>query len=130
MKPTPRILKAVDPDDLIAQVQASLEMGEDLIVSPFISEENLICQRVTQSLVIYEYVLIYAKDLDSLQKQERVLDDLGYDYAFNTILWNGFYLQWMQRLNTTGVIVRDAMVKLAQVIPTPEMVVDELETVS
>lgn len=130
MKPTPRILKAVDPYDLIAQVQASLEMGEDLIVSPFVSEENLICQRVTQSLVIYEYMLIVASDLDSLQKQEQVLDDLGYDYIFNTILWNGRYLQWMQRLNTAGVTVRDAMVKLAQVIPTPEMVVDELEKVS
>lgn len=128
MKPTPRILKAVDPDDLIAQVQASLEMGEDLIQSPFISYEGLICQRVTQSLVIYEYMLIVAVDLDSLQKQEQVLDDLGYDYAFDTILWNGRYLQWMQRLNTTGTIVRDAMAKLAQVMMS--MVVDELEKVS
>lgn len=127
MRPTPRILKAVDPDDLIAQVQASLEMGDDLIQSPFISHEGLICQRVTQSLVIYEYMLIVAVDLDSLQKQEQVLDDLSYDYAFNTILWNGRYLQWMQRLNTTGTIVRDALVKLADAAP---MVVDGLEKVS
>lgn len=127
MKPTPRILKAVNPDDLIAQVQASLEMGEDLILSPFVSEENLICQRVTQSLIIYEYMLVVANDLDSLQKQEQVLDDLGYDYVFDTLLWNGRYLQWMHRLNSAGVTVRDAMVKLSDVIP---LVVDELEKVS
>lgn len=127
MKPTPRILKAVDPDDLIAQVQASLEMGEDLIQSPFISHEGLICQRVTQSLPVYEYMLIVASDLDSLQKQEQVLDDLGYDYAFDTITWCGRYLQWMLRFNSAGVTVRDALVKLAEAMP---LVADELETVS
>lgn len=128
MRPTPRILKAVDQDDLIAQVQVSLEMGEDLIVSPFVSDENLICQRVTQSLIIYEYMLVVANDLDSLQKQEQILDELGYDYAFDTILWNGRYLQWMYRLNSAGVTVRDALVKLADVMPA--LVADELEKVS
>lgn len=127
MNSTPRILKAVDPNDLVAQVQASLNMGEDLILPPFISEENLICQRVAQSIVLYEYMLIVASDLDSLQKQEQILDELGYDYAFDTIMWCGRYLQWMHRLNSSGMVVRDAMVKLSEAMP---MVVDGLETVS
>jgi len=117
MQPTPRILKSIDPNDLIGQVQASLDMGEDLIGSPFVSHENLICQRVSQSIVLYEYMLVVATDLDALQKQEQILTDLGYDYVFDTVMWCGRYLQWMHRLNTSGMTVRDAMVKLAEAFP-------------
>lgn len=112
MKPTPRIIKAFDPQDLMSQVEASLATGEDLCAPLFVSAEGLLCQRVVSSLCIYEYRLIVAGELDSLELAEQNLTSLGYDYIFDTVMWNGSYLQWMHRMNSAGMTVRDAVVKL------------------
>ena len=113
MKPTPRILKALDPQDLGNQVSAALEAQEDLHASPFVSHEGLLCQRVISSMCVYEYSLIVAEDLDELEQKEQILNAQGYDLVFDTILWQGRYLQWMHRFNTAGIPVRDAVVKLS-----------------
>ena len=113
MKPTPRIIKAIDPQDLKNQVAQSLAANEDLYAPLFVSAEGLLCQRVVCSTCIFEYHLIVADDLDRLELEEQNLTYLGFDYAFSTVMWNGKYLQWMQKLNDAGVTVRDAVMRLS-----------------
>ncbi len=113
MKPTPRILKALDPQDLLNQVREALEAQEDLHASPFVSHEGLLCQRVISSMCVYEYSLIVAEDLDELEQKEQILTAQGYDLVFDMVMWHGRYLQWMHRFNTAGITVRDAVVKLS-----------------
>lgn len=110
---TPTILKASDPADLVAQVKQSLEDKKDLYTPLFVSDEGLLCQRVVPAMCVYEYRLIVANDLDDLELQEQNLTVLDFDYMFNTVMWRGKYLQWMSRLNSAGLTVRDAMVKLS-----------------
>lgn len=112
MRPTPRILKAVDPADLLAQVQAALPQTEDLHQPLFVSYEGLLCQPVIAHPCMHEYRLIVAKDLIDLEIQTQNLTLLDFDPIFNVVLWNGKYLQWMQRLNHVGMTVRDAVVRL------------------
>lgn len=111
MNPNPILLKAIDPADLIIQVKENLEQGRDLYTPLFVSHEGLLCQRVVPSLCVYEYQLIIANDLDSLELQERNFTEMGFDYMFNTVMWNAKYLQWMCRLNNAGLTVRDAVAK-------------------
>jgi len=125
----PKIIKAIDPADLIVQVRENLEKGRDLYTPLFVSAEGLLCQRVVPALCVYEYQLIIAKDLDDLETQERNMSELGFDYIFNTVMWHGRYLQWMCRMNNAGLLVKNAVVKLAQEDLTPADRTDELQLV-
>jgi len=104
-------IKAIDPADLLIQTTEQLARGRDLYTPLFVSHEGLLCQRTILSLCIYEYRLIIAKDLDDLWNQESNAIDMGFDYAFNVVLWNAKYLQWMSRMNSTGITVRDAVAR-------------------
>lgn len=114
MKATPRLIKAIDPADLLNQVAQCAKEGEDLHTPLFVSEEGLLCQFVVSSICIYEYKLIHARDLDQYELQARNLSLMGFDFIYNQVMWNGWYLQWMQRLNDAGALVRDAAASLAQ----------------
>lgn len=124
-----RILKALDPADLVRQVNDCVksEYPEDLHGQIFVSAEGLICQNVIPSPCIDEYRLIVADDLDDLELQEQNLIALGFDFYLGTVMWNGKYLQWMSRMNESGARVRDA---IAQVFaPATAMREDELQLV-
>lgn len=127
MNKSTRILKAKDPADLVRHVNDCVtgNYPEDLHGQIFVSAEGLICQNVVPSPCIDEYRLIVANDLDDLELQEQNLILLGFDFFLSTIMWNGFYLQWMSRMNESGARVRDA---IAQVF-TPMRRVDELQLV-
>ena len=107
------IVKAIDPADLMIQVNEQLNRGRDLHTSLFISDEGLLCQRMIAAFCLYEYRLIIAKDLDDLNHQEDNAIEMGFDYVFDTVLWNGKYLQWMTRMNSAGWSVRDAVARLS-----------------
>lgn len=109
----PILLKATDPDDLLRQVRESLHANRDLYTPLFVSEDGLLCQFVVNTICIYEYKLIIANDLDAYEQQVQLLNELDFDFIFNVVMWNGKYLQWMQRMNETGKTVRDAVVSVA-----------------
>lgn len=106
------ILKAIDPHDLIAKVERAISIQYDLYTPLFVSHEGLLCQRVVGTPSLYEYHLIIAQDLDDLALQEQNLSNLGFDFIFNTVMWNAKYLQWMCRVNSKGLTVRDAVARL------------------
>ncbi len=127
MKPLQTIVIAKDPADLLIQVMERITLGGDLYTPLFVSHEGLLCQRMIPTLCVYKYRLIIAQDLDDLANQERNMIELGFDYMFNTVLWNAKYLQWMSRMNESGARVRDA---IAQVFtPAPAKREDELRLV-
>lgn len=101
------LIKAIDPADLLIQANEQIAIGRDLYTSPFVSHEGCTCQRMAKSMPIYEYKLVIAKDLDDLHQQENNAIEMGYDFAFNTVLWNAKYLQWMTRYNTTPLPATD-----------------------
>ena len=107
------MIKAIDAADLLIQTTEQLARGRDLYTPLFVSHEGLLCQRMITSLCIYEYRLIIAKDLNDLSNQEANAIDMGFDYAFNTVLWNAKYLQWMSRMNSAALTVRDAVTRLS-----------------
>lgn len=109
-----RILKALDPADLVRQVNGCVtsEYSEDPHGQIFVSAEGLICQNVVPSPCRDDYRLIVAKDLDDLEQQEQNLILLGFDFYLGTIMWNGFYLQWMSRMNASVARVRDAITQV------------------
>lgn len=102
MKATPRYIKAIDPADLLDQVQDAASKEEDLYQPLFVSHEGLLVQAVVAIPCMYEYKLIVADDLDKLELQIQNLTVFGFDHMFNVVLWNGKYLQWMCRMNDTG----------------------------
>ena len=93
------LIKAIDPADLMIQVNEQITKGYDLHTAPFVSEEGLICQRMVPFAEIsaYEYRLVIAHDLDDLYNQENNAIEMGFEYSFSTVLWHGKYLQWMFR---------------------------------
>ena len=107
------LIKAIDPADLLIQVNEQLALGRDVYTSPFVSDEGLICQRMVTSTHVYEYRLIIAKDLDDLYNQENNALEMGFDYIYSTVLWHTKYLQWMTRMNIGGWSVRDALARLS-----------------
>lgn len=106
-------VKAAGPADLIIKVTEQLGGGLDLYTPLFVSHEGLLCQRMIPMLCVYEHRLIIAGDLDDLENQERNMLELGFDYMFNVVLWNAKYLQWMSRMNSAGLKVRNAVASLA-----------------
>jgi hypothetical protein len=120
---------AKDPADLLIQVTENLAAERDLYTPLFVSTEGLLVQRMVRTLCVYDYRLIIAQDLDDLYNQERNMMALDFDYLFNTVMWNGKYLQWMQRMNNAGLTVKNAVVKLAEKDVTPAQRVDELQLV-
>ncbi|KAA0255583.1 MAG: hypothetical protein EDM79_20540, partial [Chloroflexi bacterium] len=63
MKPTPRIIKAADPQALLIFVQEALSQTEDLHQPLFVSYEGLLCQPVIAHPGMHDYRLIVARDL-------------------------------------------------------------------
>lgn len=114
MKPIPTLIKAIHPADLLAQVKEAIAIGNDMIAPTFVSHEGLICQFVVPTLCLYEYKLITAMELDDLESQAAHLIEQDYDFLFNVVLWNGMYLQWMQRMNNTGLMVAKAATRIAE----------------
>jgi len=108
-----QMIKATDPDNLLVEVNKSLGGGYDLYTQLFVSDEGLLCQRMVETLGLFEYCLVIAKDLDDLWNQERNAIDAGFDYLFNTVMWNGKYLQWMSRLSENGQLFKGAIATLA-----------------
>jgi len=106
------LIKATDPLDLSNQVIDALKQGYDLYTPLFVSEEGLLCQFMIPMLNIYKYKLISAKDLDDLELQANNLIALGFDFLYNTVMWRGFYLQWMSCMNETGATIREAVASL------------------
>ncbi len=109
----PTLVRAINPADLRKQIQQCLAEGKDLHTPMFVSTDGFICQFVVPSFCLYEYRLIDAKDLEDLEAQAHGLTVMGFDFMFNLVLWNGRYLQWMQRMNESGVKVKDAVVSIA-----------------
>lgn len=126
------LIKAIDPGDLLIQVNERLANGQDLYAPLFVSHEGLLCQRVVKSMCIYEYRLIIANELDDLELQEGNLTEVGFDYIFDTVLWHGKYLQWMCRMNSSGLTVRDAVAKFhaSQTVLEDAKREDELQLVA
>lgn len=106
-----KLIKAIDPADLVDQVIGDLKSGRDMYAPLFVSNEGLLCQFTIPMLNIYEYRLIVADDLDDLEQQVVNLTALDFDFLFSTVQWHGKYLQWMSRMNETGVTVKEALVK-------------------
>lgn len=129
MKPTPRIIKAADPQALLIFVQEALSQTEDLHQPLFVSYEGLLCQPVIAHPGMHDYRLIVARDLLELEVQTQNLTLLDFDPIFNVVLWNGKYLQWMQKLNAAGMTVREAVVKLTKNDFMPAAREDELALV-
>lgn len=129
MKPTPRIIKAADPQALLIFVQEALSQTEDLHQPLFVSYEGLLCQPVIAHPGMHDYRLIVARDLLELEVETQNLTLLDFDPIFNVVLWNGKYLQWMQKLNAAGMTVREAVVKLTKNDFMPAAREDELALV-
>lgn len=108
----PQLIKAISPADLLDQLADAIKAGKDMTVPLFVSHDGLLCQWVATSLCLYEYKLIVAVELDDLENQANNLRELGFDFFMNTCLWEGFYLQWMCRMNSTGTKVRDAITRV------------------
>lgn len=107
----PELIKAIHPADLLEQVTDALKEGLDMYTPLFVSHEGLLCQWVVPSACVYEYKLIVAMELDSLERQAVNLIELDYDFFMNAVLWNGSYLQWMSRFNNAGLTIREALTK-------------------
>lgn len=125
MKSTfPSLLRAKDPIDLFNQVQKALANGQDLH-TPLFSDGHTLCQFVVGSLCLYEYRLIDAIDADDLETQVQSLANLGFDFMFSVVQWNGHYLQWMARMNdkvmnATSSIAMNAALPNNTVVVVPE----------
>ncbi len=107
----PKLIKAIDPADLTMQVTENLEHGYEMHTPLFVDQNDLLCQFLVRRPCLYEYALIIANDLDDLETKVRQLVELDFDFIFNTVMWRGKYLQWMCRMNESGLTVRDAVVK-------------------
>jgi hypothetical protein len=103
------LIKAISPADLLEQVNDAIKAGNDMTSPLFVSHEGLLCQWMGPLYCMYEYKLIVALELDDLDTQANNLRALSFDFFMNTCLWEGFYLQWMCRMNDGGKSVRDAL---------------------
>lgn len=110
----PRLIKAVDPVHLIDEVKKAIQHGEDMVTPTFVSNDGLLCLWVAPIRSLYEYRLITADNLETLEMQVANLSELHFDFLFNTTNWNSMYLQWMQRMTGSGLAVREVVKKVAQ----------------
>lgn len=109
MKSFPTLLRASDAADLRQKVGQAMKDSKDLYTPLFVDYSGELCQFVWPvSFCLYEYRLIEAIDLEILDAQVRGLWELNFEAMFNTVLWQGKYLQWMQRMNEAGLKVKDA----------------------
>lgn len=106
----PTLLRASDASDLREKVAQAIADGKDLYTPLFNDYSGELCQFVIPSVCLYEYRLIEALDLEDLEAQARGLVALDFDFMFNTVLWQGKYLQWMQRMNERGTSVKEMIV--------------------
>ena len=106
----PTLLRASDAIDLREQVAKAIAGGKDMYAPLFSDYGGLLCQFVVPGFCLYEYRLIEALDLDDLETQAQSLTLLGFDFMFNTVLWQGKYLQWMQRMSERGEFVKGMIV--------------------
>lgn len=106
-----KLVRAASPLDLINQVEINQRVhGMDLYTPLFVGADGVLCQFMTPMASLYEYRLIMAGDLNDLELQANNLINIDYDFLYSTVMWQGLYLQWMQRMNSTGQIVQDAIV--------------------
>lgn len=98
----PSLLRAKDPISLYNEVCDAIQKGKDLHAPLFADGNGVLCQFVVPSLCLYEYRLIEALDVDDLETQVQSLANLGFDFMFNTVQWNGKLLQWMARMSEKG----------------------------
>jgi len=105
----PTLIRAKDTADLLKQVREQLEAGRDLYSPLFASEYGYLCQWMVESPTVYEYRLIDADELSDLELQVKNLTELGFEFMFNTVLWQGRYLQWMSKWNNFGQAVKEAI---------------------
>lgn len=106
----PTLLRASDAIDLREKVAQAITDGKDLYTPLFSDYSGELCQFVIPSICLYEYRLIEALDLEDLEAQARSLVTLDFDFMFNTVLWQGKYLQWMTRMNERGTSVKEMIV--------------------
>lgn len=108
----PKLIKAIDPADLIIQVTENLERGYEMHTPLFADQNGLLCQFLVRRPCLYEYALVIANDLDELETKVKQMVELDFDFIFHTVMWHGKYLQWMCRMNQRGLSVRDVVEKL------------------
>ncbi len=114
MKSFPKLLRASDAADLREQTTQAIANGFDLYTPLFTDYSGELCQFVVRvGFCLYEYRLIEALDLEDLELQVVNLNALDFDFLFSAVLWNGKYLQWMQRMNESGETIKKAVVATA-----------------
>jgi hypothetical protein len=109
MSVLPTLIRAKDTADLLKQVREQLEAGRDLYSPLFASEYGYLCQWMVKSPTVYEYRLVDVESLTDLELQVGDLAELGFELMFNTVLWQGRYLQWMSKWNNFGQAVKEAV---------------------
>lgn len=108
-----KLIKAIDPADLSTQVTENLEQGYEMHAPLFVDHDGLLCQFLVRRPCLYEYALIIANNLDDLETKVQQLVELDFDFIFNTVMWHGKYLQWMCRMNQSGLAVREVVTAFA-----------------
>jgi hypothetical protein len=98
-----------DPAALVAAVQDEIMKGNDLHAPLFVALTGELCQYMVPGKCLYTYHLIDAVDLADLDTQVQNMAALGFDFIFNTVMWNGHYLQWMCRMNSMGQSLTEAL---------------------
>lgn len=108
----PTLLQASTPTQLFDLVNQSLK--ENDLYAPLFVDNGTLCQWMVPGVSLYEYKLIDAADLIELESKVQSLSALGYEFMFNTVHWNGRLVQWMQRMNSRGLDVKDVLVESLQ----------------
>jgi len=115
MKPLfPSLLQAKNPAELFDKVQKSIAEQHDLYASPFV-DDDIICQWMCPGLCLYEYRLIDAADPIDLEANVQGLSMLGFELMFNLVRWNGRLVQWVQRMNSDGLGVKEVLTESLQI---------------
>jgi hypothetical protein len=129
----PYLIEAVDPQHLLDQVQREIQARHDMAACPtFVSNEGKLCQWMLPVAGVYEYRLVRANDLSTLQMQVVEFTGIGFDFLFGVVTWNDMYLQWMQRMSCLDDIkarVKDVFQKLNSEDFTIAPRTDELQLV-
>lgn len=94
----PKQIIAKSPGILFAKVSDELCNGLDLYTTPFVAFTGEIVQYMAPSTCLYEYRLIDAPNLSEFDDHIQSLTALGFDFFMSTVMWNGYYLQWMCKM--------------------------------
>lgn len=94
----PYLIKAVDPQHLLEQVNSALNNNHDMISPTFGSYDGRLCQWMAPVVSLYEYRLIATTNVEALETRAREwIAELDFDFFHHTVMWNSLYLQWMCR---------------------------------